>query len=1060
MVKGRLVLIFLWFISLLTCQFTPGLAQKPRTATRATVLSALQLAAATTPASCSDDNGTITLTAAGGVPPYTYCFSLGLTPFQNSRVSLSTGGQTMTVAVKDATGAIASATATVGYSIPPVIADLQSWTYPTGCAGNDGQVTIQGANGTPPYVYSMDMINYQPTGTFSNLLPGDYHFFVKDVNGCIGTTWFPIAPGNGSCPEQGYSGGGSYFVCNSGTVDMMPLGVPQPLTYSLDGVNFQSSPVFPNEPTGVYKISMKDGNNVLYLYMLYLLQDCPFNLIAVPTDATCGNNDGSVTGTVINGTAPYQYSIDGINFLSSGIFNGLSAGNYSLLVKDATGLLRMRPFIVNSGCLLSVTATVVNVACGNANGSITATGSGGIAPYTYSIDGSIFQNSNIFTGLGAAPYTVTARDFNNATATTTATITNSPGPILSVTTTPAACGNSDGSLTITAIGGTPPYQYSMDQINFQTSNVFSVPSGNYYYAYVKDANGCLFEQYPWVVGLDCVQANVTSKNASCANDDGSITITASGGTPPYMYSIDGINFQPGNIFTGLASGDYAVQTNDAGGLGNGQNISVGITCLSVALSTIEATCGKNNGTIIVNASGGTALYQYSIDGVNFQVSNTFASVGPGNFTVYVKDANNFTGTGFAIISNLPGPGVSATATAASCPNNDGSITVSGSGGTSPFSYSVDGVSYQNGPSFTGLPSGNYTATIMDNKGCIGTSPQAVTVPFTDNLNVNVSKDTTICQSSSAALNATSNGASFSWTPAAGLSDASSPDPKASPATTTTYKLAVTWGLCQQTASVIVAVNPAPVASAGPDTSICFGKTVQLTGSGGGTYAWSPATYLDQSSSADPVVNDPVAGSVTYHLQVTDQNGCHSLQDAHTTVTVIAPPELFAGDDTSVLLNQPIPLHAIDVGNSGFTQYEWSPVTGLNNPSIQNPVAVLQESTTYTVVGSTPGGCEGKASITIKAFSASDLFVPGAFTPNGDGHNDLLRVIAIGIKEFFYFAVYNRYGERVFYTTDPSRGWDGTLNGQLQNAGVYVWMTAGVNYLGKRIDHKGTVILIR
>lgn len=488
--------------------------------------------------------------------------------------------------------------------------------------------------------------------------------------------------------------------------------------------------------------------------------------------------------------------------------------------------------------------------------------------------------------------------------------------------------------------------------------------------------------------------------------------------------------------------------------GNGRD-----AVITVNIATIEATCGNNNGTMIVTATGGTAPYQYSKDGVTFQTSNTFPGVGPGPYTITVTDAVGNTGTGNAIISNLPGPTVSATATTATCPNNDGSITVSGIGGTSPFKYSIDGTTYQNSASFPGLASGNYTATIKDLNGCIS-NPKAIAVPIANNLTVNAGNDTTICQGTPASLIGTSNATSFSWAPSAGLSDPSSPDPKASPATTTKYDLTVTWGLCQQVASVTVTVNAAPIAIAGPDASLCFGKSTQLSGSGGKTYAWSPATYLDHPTAADPAVQDPAAGSITYQLVVTDQNGCHSLQDAQTTITVIAPPRIFAGNDTSVQVNQTIALHAVDLDNSGFTQYAWSPATGLNNPSIQDPEATLQESTTYTVTCSTAEGCAGTASITIKAFTTSDLFVPSAFSPNGDGHNDILRVIAIGIKEFYYFAVYNRYGQRIFYTTDPARGWDGTINGQPQNPDAYVWMTGGIDNQGRRIDRKGTAILIR
>jgi gliding motility-associated-like protein len=203
-----------------------------------------------------------------------------------------------------------------------------------------------------------------------------------------------------------------------------------------------------------------------------------------------------------------------------------------------------------------------------------------------------------------------------------------------------------------------------------------------------------------------------------------------------------------------------------------------------------------------------------------------------------------------------------------------------------------------------------------------------------------------------------------------------------------------------------------------------------------------------------------AQTITYQLMVTDANGCTSLQPAQVTVTVTPPPEVFAGNDTSVLVGQPVPLNAVDVNNSGFDSYTWSPATGLSNAFVQKPIAYPTESTLYTVVASTADGCTGTASISIKVYEVSDIFVPSGFTPNGDGHNDLLRAIPIGIRDFKYFVVYNRWGQRVFQTADPAIGWDGTLNGQMQGTGTFVWMAAGVDYKGTLIQRKGTTILIR
>ena len=103
---------------------------------------------------------------------------------------------------------------------------------------------------------------------------------------------------------------------------------------------------------------------------------------------------------------------------------------------------------------------------------------------------------------------------------------------------------------------------------------------------------------------------------------------------------------------------------------------------------------------------------------------------------------------------------------------------------------------------------------------------------------------------------------------------------------------------------------------------------------------------------------------------------------------------------------------------------------------------------------------GVGSVSIKVYHVVDIFVPNAFTPNGDGHNDVLRAVPIGIRDFKYFVVYNRWGQQVFYTRDAAKGWDGSINGKPQDTGTYVWAAAGADFTGKGIQRRGTVVLIR
>lgn len=260
-------------------------------------------------------------------------------------------------------------------------------------------------------------------------------------------------------------------------------------------------------------------------------------------------------------------------------------------------------------------------------------------------------------------------------------------------------------------------------------------------------------------------------------------------------------------------------------------------------------------------------------------------------------------------------------------------------------------------------------------------------------------------------------------------------------------------------SGLVIVNPLPVANAGPDSVICFGSSIQLNGSGGGQYQWSPPTFLSNAAIAKPIATVPGAGIYKYVLSVSS-NSCQALARDTVIITMLPPARVFAGNDTSIAINQPLQLNAVDVSNSLFSRYTWSPSFGLSNAVIQNPLATLSSNITYTVTAQTANGCVATDDITIKVYNRPEIYVPTAFTPNKDGLNDLFKPTYIGIVQVQYFSVFNRYGQLLFNTTSQSAGWDGTLNGERQSPMAYVWMVKGVGPDGRVIQKKGTVVLIR
>jgi gliding motility-associated-like protein len=792
------------------------------------------------------------------------------------------------------------------------------------------------------------------------------------------------------------------------------------------------------------------------------------------TNPTCTKNNGRIDIQVTSGVAPFSYVITGFPPRSYGIFQYLAPGSYNITVTDATSATATQTVTLVNQFTPPAASAVVNsfpTGCSNLDGTVTVNGSGGVPPYLYSIDELTYQPGNVFTGLTAGIYRYSVKDANGCTPNLGAfpnlSIPMSPscpmnpgagGQTLSSTCNPFLCFLALNNVT----GGTPPYLYSLDGITYQTSNSWAagVPEGHYVMR-VKDATGliALFTVIvkdhwcnPWFNITTIVQP------AQCGIN-GSITVTAaSGGTAPYLYSLDGATYQANNSFTGLTPGLHIIRVKDANDLISSVAIILTDNCVNVTTTNNNSSCGNSNGSIQAVASNGVAPYQYSIDAVNFNTTGNFTGLAAGNYTITVKDAINNIGTANVTIGNSNGPAVGTIVTLpADCTNQNGFINVSAMGGTAPLLYSIDGITYSPNPSFTGLAAGTYTVRVKDANGCISSS--TATVALNNNIVADAGNNASICEGESIVLNGSSNAATINWSNAATLSDPSIYNPVAKPPVSTMYYLTATTGACSKIDSVFILVKPAPLANAGFTQTLCPGQSTTLNGSGGIVCSWQPSTYLSDPDICDPVVTKP-SSNITYRLTVTGANGCKSIQSKSVTINITAPPKVFAGNDTSIVIGQQVQLFATDINGSGFNQFTWTPSNGLNNPFVQTPLATISNNIKYTVAAKTAAGCEGVDSISIKAFARADIFVPNAFSPNGDGRNDLLKAIPVGIKSFKYLAIYDRYGARVFYTTDAGTGWDGKTSSGLYNTGNFVWIAEGVNYLNQKVVTKGTVLILR
>lgn len=471
------------------------------------------------------------------------------------------------------------------------------------------------------------------------------------------------------------------------------------------------------------------------------------------TPDTCGKSVGTITVNGIAGGAggPYEYSKDGTTFQPSNVFANLATGSYTIRFTDDSAKICRDSVTVFVGTVdgpsISSTTPVNPTVCDSSNGSITINATGGTGTLNYSIDGgATFQASNTFSALDTGVYNIVVRDAAGCTSTTTVPLTCSctaptvPAP----TKIDATCGNNNGKIFVTGVtGGITPYMYSNDNgVTFQAADSFVNLAPGTYSIVVKEAGNCLSTPQSVTIfpnnGPTSVSA-VGTPPSSCTVNDGTITVTDSTGggtgTPPFTFSINGVTFQSGTLFSGLGGGTYTVTVRDANGCtATSTPVSIFAPGAPTGIDTTvtNSTCGAANGKIIIDSVfNGTGPFQYSIDGGALQLADSFINLTPIPHTVMVTDANGCTFSQTVNVTDIPGPS-SITATGndeSACGANDGSITIGGvSGGTAPFQYSIDGgVTYSASTTFNGLASATYTIAVKDNNGCILTSPATILI---------------------------------------------------------------------------------------------------------------------------------------------------------------------------------------------------------------------------------------------------------------------------------------------------------------------------------------------
>ncbi len=883
-----------------------------------------------------NNNGTIRINSVSGGTGSKMVSIDGISYFPTTKV-FTVGVGSYTVYVKDANNCIAQKPATIN-GPPPIVISTLTTVDVTCFGGSNGEIHATASGGTPPLEYSLDGLSYQVTGDFTGLIGKNYTLYVRDINVCVLNQ--PVTV-NQPAPFIFQSQNKTDITCsglNDGTITVKAQGGNAPYTYDLYNsshilLSSNASGLFMGLSADDYTVEVTDALSCPKLISSVLTIISPTSLSitsATATDISCnGFNDGKITVVASGGNLPYTFTLYNgamvvVSTNNTGIFNGLSAGNYTVSVDDGNscGALTTGVLTINEPTVLSMVTFKNDLSCnGDLTGEILVSASGGTPAYQYSFDGgTTFDVNNHATGLDGGDYSVITKDSRGCEVSALVTLAEPEVLTLSLTGFDVSCAGvipGDGRIVATSTGGTSsaftPKLYRLDGGSWHTSGIFNLVSAGLHTVEVIDAKGCITSSTVTINEPQVITINsISSTNPTCVVL-GTITVSASGGTGTLKYTLNpgGANNTTG-IFTGLGAGDYTVSVtdnNNCGPITSGTISLVSpspITINNITISDVTGCFGGNNGDITISASGGTGTLTYSIDGgTTTQLSNTFTVLLAGNYQVVVNDDANCP-QGQPVSINQPAEIVITNifSTHVTAPGaNDASIIVIATGGTGALTYTLqpNNVSNLTGE-FQGLAPGTYWVDVIDINNCfISTSPiqlsQIELVLTPTNLTCNGSNNGAI----SLVINGGTAPYTITWTGPSGALPAFNDQLVINGLAAGTYTANVTDALGATGSSFVNITEPNLVGTSSLVISnpTCTGSNngvITVSGNGG----TAPYTYTLYDALMNQLAQNltgtfPGLIPANYNIRVTDVNSCTYL----TSASVLDPlPIVISGTNVT------------------------------------------------------------------------------------------------------------------------------------------------------------------
>lgn len=905
---------------------------------------------------------------------------------------------------------------TFTYVLPDVITPSITPSGPTTfCPG--GSVDLDAGSGYSAYSWSTGATTQTITATTT----GTYTVSVTSTTGC--TTGSSTAFVNVSSPPNPIiTPYGPTTFC-LGTNLTLDAGSGYSVYNWSTGSTSETTTV---NSAGTYSITVTDvngctGTNSITTYT----NDNPI-VSGTSTDAGCSVANGTATANPSGGVPGYTYSWS--NTQTTQTITGLSAGTYGVTVTDTNGCTASTPVTVNGANAPSVTTSITPTGCSVANGTATANPTGGTPGYTYLWSDS--QTSQTATGLTAGTYFITVTDTNGCIAVTSANVSVTASPLVTIVGNPAGCTVNNGSAIATPNGGTAPFTYLWNN-GLTTDTVTDLTSGTYTIT-ITDINGCTATNsvnIP-VANNPVVTTSVLSNDSCNGDNNGSAIANVSGGLPNYTYLWS--NSQTSDTATSLIAGSYTIIVTDANGCTSSSSVTINEPlALTASISTANIFCyNNNNGSATISPSGGTPSYSYLWD--NGETSQFVNNLTAGNHSVSITDANGCQSITSFNITQPTQMIITPLQTNVLCfGESNGTATANPTGGTPDYTY-LWNPSAQTTQTAIGLPIGNYTVTVTDANGCSGTQTYIITQPQFLASGI-LSSTNVLCNNNNtgtATILATGGTPNYTYL----WSNSQSNDTATNLIAGVYYVTVRDANNCSTTSSVTITE---PTAISASITSIvnptCYGGNDGsiISSVSGGTPSY---TYLWNTIPQQTTSNAINLYSGNYIVTITDANNCTQTVDT----ILVSPLPIIVTYSQGINANN---LGYIDlVVSNGVAplSYLWS-----NGVTTQNINDI--NSGTYIVTITDADNC-----FVLDTFKIDVPFlpleIPTAITPNNDNTNDDFEIKNIDQYTKVSIEIFNRWGDKIFIFkgtgqqyAEKSNRWNGKYKGKDLPMGGYVFI---------------------